>query len=256
MPIAMLRGVPDTFDRAITRDPAARPDVALARSQHDVYSRRLSEAGFDIELLPPDDRFPDSVFIEDAAVVVGAVAVITRPGAVSRKGETTAVADRLSRHFRLAEIEPPGTIDGGDVLMVGRNLYVGLSERTSRNGIDQLTAVARDQDMDVVTVPVVGALHLKSVVLPVAEETVVVTEGTVDVGLFDGLEIIREDPTERMQFSALPLGGDRVLVTASAPRTAGSVEKRGLETVPIDISEFQTADGGLTCMSILFDQAI
>lgn len=250
----MLRGVPNTFDRAITRDPALKPDVATARSQHDAYRRALSVAGFEIDLLAPDDRFPDSVFIEDAAVVVGDVAVVTRPGAETRMGETTAVADRLSRMFRLVEIEPPGTIDGGDVLILGSSLYVGLSERTSRNGIDQLTMVARDQGIDVVTVPVVGALHLKSVVLPVAEGTVVVTEDAVDERLLDGLEIIHVDPAERMQFSALPVGENRVLVTASAPRTASSVEKRGLETVPIDISEFLVADGGLTCMSILIDQ--
>lgn len=252
----MLRRVADTFDRAITLDPTIKPDVALARNQHNTYSRLLSEAGFELDLLPPDERFPDSVFVEDAAVMVGDVAVITRPGAEARRGETVAVAERLSRHFRLFEIEPPGTIDGGDVLIIGRTLYVGLSQRTNRSGIGKLTTVARDQGMQVVSVPVVGALHLKSVVLPVADEMVVVTEGAVDESLLDGLEIIREDPEERMQFSALPLGGDRVLVTASAPRTAGSVEKRGLEMVPIDISEFQIADGGLTCMSILFDQAI
>lgn len=248
----MLRGVPNTFDKAITRDPTVVPDVGTARDQHDTYSRLLSEAGYDIDLLPPDDRFPDSVFIEDAAVIVGDVAVITRPGAETRRGETAAVSGRLSRRLRLFEIMPPGTIDGGDVLLMGSTLYVGLSQRTNQSGIDQLTPVARDQGMHVVSVPVAGALHLKSVVLSVADEMVVVTEGTVDEDLFDGLHILHEDRGERMQFSALRTG-NRLLVTASAPRTAHLVEGRGLEPMPIDISEFQVADGGLTCMSILID---
>lgn len=252
MPIALLREVASTFDRAIVSDPGRRPDVALARKQHDGYARVLADAGFDVERIPADDDHPDSVFIEDTAVIVGSIAVVTRPGAAERRGEVGPVAEALQKKLPLARIEAPGTLDGGDVMIVGGRVYVGRSQRTNVAGIAQLETIAASQGMEVTTVPVRGVLHLKSAVLPVSDTTVVVTPDTVDEQLLSELTMVHEASHERHEFSAVRLGPNKVLVTASAPDTAGLVTEAGITTIPIDVSEIQAADGGLTCMSIIY----
>lgn len=249
---ALIRPVPESFDRALIREGTPRIDVELARAQHDEYRRHLADAGYSIEVVPTDQAHPDCVFIEDTAVIVGEVAVISRPGAISRRGETLSVAAALSSRFAITQITEPGTLDGGDVLIMGDVVYVGRSTRTNSDGIDQLRAVAFHQGLDLVAVEVREVLHLKSAVLPIDGKTVVVTPGTVEEDKLDALEIFYEDEAERYRFSALPLGEGRVLVTASAPFTAELVARAGHEVVPIDVSQFQAADGGLTCLSILF----
>lgn len=211
----------------------------------------LEESGHMVSVVPTDEAHPDCVFIEDTAVIVGTVAVIARPRAESRRGETPPVAEFLSRHFDIAEISPPGTLDGGDVIILDDVVYVGRSSRTNDDGIGQLRAVAHHQGHTVVTVDVEDALHLKSAVLPIDGETVVVTPRSVDESKLGGLRILYEHDGERHRFSALPLGGGSVLVTADAPITARVVAGLGHEIVPIDVSEIQAADGGLTCMSIM-----
>jgi dimethylargininase len=249
---ALIRPVPESFDRALVGEGKPRIDVGLARAQHDDYRRHLTEAGYTIEVVPSDEAHPDCVFIEDTAVIMGEVAVICRPGAVSRRGETLPVAAALSSRFAITQITEPGTLDGGDVLIMGDVVYVGRSGRTNSDGIDQLRAIAFHQGLGLVTVEVREALHLKSSVLPIDGKTVVVTPGTVEEDKLDSLEIVYEDEAERNLFSALPLVDGRVLVTASAPSTAEMVARSGHEVVPIDVSQIQAADGGLTCLSILF----
>lgn len=252
MSTALVREVSPGFTRALVRGGRALLDVELARAQHTAYVGHLAEAGYEIEQLPGDETYPDCVFVEDTAVVLGSTAVITRPGAPTRRGETTLVADRLARRFPIVEIEEPGTLDGGDVFVSGGTVYVGRSSRTNDAGVEQLGAVAEMEGFGLVALEVHGALHLKSAVLPIAEGTVVVTPDAVEEIRLAGLELIYEDPTERHRFSALPLADGTVLVTASAPRTARLVAERGLEVIPIDVSQIQAADGGLTCMSVLF----
>ena len=249
---ALIRPVPDSFDRALVREGQPRIEVALARAQHDEYRLHLARAGHTIEVVPTDEAHPDCVFIEDTAVIVGEVAIMTRPGAISRRGETLPVATALSARFAIAHISDPGTLDGGDVFIMGDVVYVGRSARTNSDGIDQLRAIVFHQGLGLVTVEVKEVLHLKSGVLPIDGETVVVTRGTVEEEKLGALEILYEDEAERHLFSALPLGDGRVLVTASAPSTAETVAGSGYEVVPIDVSQIQAADGGLTCMSILF----
>lgn len=251
MPTALLREVADTFDRAIVSQSGRAPDVALAKAQHAGYVGALRDAGYDIETLPADDAYPDCVFIEDTAVVIGSTAVAGRPGAVERRGEVQPVTDRLQERFPVVPIEAPGTLDGGDVMIMGNRVFVGRSRRTNEEGIAQLRDTAESQGMSLITVTVDDVLHLKSGVLPVDDRTVVVTPGTVDESLLSGLHIVHEAPHERHSFSALPLVTGQVLVTAGAPDTVASIAERGLDVVPIDVSEIQAADGGLTCMSIL-----
>ena len=252
VPTALIRPVPDCFDGALVRDRQPELDVVLARAQHHDYREALERSGYSIVVVPTDENHPDCVFIEDTAVVVGSVAVITRPGAPSRRGETDPVARMLSTHFPLVEVREPGTVDGGDVFMMGDVVYVGRSARTNGEGIHQLREVASDQDLELVTVDVHNTLHLKSAVLPIDIETVVVTRDAVDERMLEGLRIVYEADSERHRFSALPLRDDRVLVTANAPATAETISTLGHEVVPIDVSQIQAADGGLTCISILF----
>jgi dimethylargininase len=192
------------------------------------------------------------VFIEDTAVILGTVGVVTRPGAESRRGEVGPVAQVLAGRFDIAEISAPGTLDGGDVLILGDVVYVGRSSRTNDEGIGQLRAVAHHQGFGVVTVDVEEVLHLKSAVLAIDEGTVVVTPHTVDESKLDGLRVLYEHDEERNRFSALPLVDGRIVVTANAPATAAMVSALGHDILPLDISEIQAADGGLTCMSVLF----
>lgn len=253
MPTALIRGVPDSFDRAIVSPTGRAPDVGLAREQHDVYRDQLQKAGYTVETVPTDDDCPDCVFIEDTAVILGKTAVITRPGAPERQAEVRPVADFLNGRLPTIYIEAPGTLDGGDVMILGGIVYVGASKRSNREGIDQLGAVAVRQGLDLVVIPVEGALHLKSAVLPVGDQTVVVTPGTVDESLLTGLHLVHEREDERFSFSALPLVDGRVLTTSSAPQTASALEEMGFAVTPIDASEILAADGGLTCMSIIYD---
>lgn len=249
---ALIREIPDTFDRAIVRDPTRSPDVGLARRQHRGYREHLERAGYQVAVVPADDAHPDCVFIEDTAVVIGGVAVVARPGAGSRRDEVGPVAALLEETHELRTIEAPGTLDGGDIMVMGGHIYAGRSERTNDSGISQLREATIDQVGEMTVVPVAGVLHLKSGVLPVGPETVVVTPGTVDESLLAGLRIIYEEESERHQFTALPLRDHKVLVSASAPRTGETVAAAGIDVVPIDISEILAADGGLTCMSILY----
>ena len=249
---ALVRGVPNTFDRALVSGPRTTINVPLARAQHETYRRHLTKAGYAVEQVPSSDDYPDCVFIEDVAVVIGSIAVIARPGAPSRRGEVPAVAGVLADRFDLIHIEEPATMDGGDVFVINDTVYAGLSSRTNRSGVDQLAVVAQEQGFDLVPVEISEVLHLKSAVLPIDDETVVVTPDTVDETSLEGLHILYEDEAERHGFSALPMLNGSVLVTASAPRTAARVSAAGFEVKHLDVSEILAADGGLTCMSILF----
>ncbi len=248
----MIRPVPDSFQRALVRHGRPSIDVRLAKAQHKEYHRLLEESGHTVRVVPTDFDHPDSLFIEDTAVILGTIAIITRMGAESRRGETPPVAQALSKSFDVGEIRSPGTLDGGDVFILGDSVYVGRSSRTNDDGIAQLRAVAHNQGYGVVIVDVSDALHLKSAVLPVDRETVVVTPRSVDESKLGGLRVLYEDDGERHRFSALPLGGGSVLVTANAPATATAVASLDHQIIPIDVSQIQAADGGLTCMSIIF----
>lgn len=250
---ALVRGVPDSFDRALTSDPEARLDVGLARAQHDAYMSQLAASGCQLVAVDPDHRHPDCVFVEDTAVVIGDIAVVTRPGAPSRRGEVGPVAAVLSEWLSTPAIEAPATLDGGDVIVTSDRVLIGRSSRTNSHGVAQLARIVSDLGLRVVEVEVDAGLHLKSSVLPLDEETMVVTPGAVEESALAGYRLIYEEETERFRFSALPLPDGRVLVTASAPRTWARIAEEGYPVVPIDISQIQAADGGLTCMSVIFE---
>jgi dimethylargininase len=225
-------------------------DLELARAQHDAYERCLGTAGCVVQRLEATPDLPDSVFIEDTAVVFDELAVITRPGAPPRRDETIAVAEAIGPHRPVRRIEPPGTLDGGDVLVVGRTVFVGLSGRTNAAGVGQLRCTLRPLGYDVREVTVHGCLHLKSAVTAASEELLVINGAWIpdaDLTGFDTLEVHAEEP-----YGANVLRvADRVIHAAAFPRTRERLEARGLRVESVDLSELAKAEGAVTCCSIL-----
>ena len=247
---ALLREIPETFSNALVRHGSPALDVGRARAQHQVYRSLIETAGYEATVLPADDNHPDCLFVEDTVVVIHNTAVMTRPGAPSRRGEVETIAESLAQYLAIERLTAPATLDGGDVFIMNGTVHVGRSERTNEAGISQLAEIASRHDLETTPINVSEVLHLKSAVHPINEWTVVVTPGTVDEALLSDLRVLHEAPGERHRFSALPLPGT-VVVDETAPRTNEMVAALGIEVAPIDVSEIRAADGGLTCMSIL-----
>jgi len=251
MRIAITREVSPAFAHCeLTHQPRKPIDIERARAQHREYESRLSEAGFAVLRLPADPSYPDSVFVEDAALAFEQVAVVTRPGAEARRGEIEAIAEILGRLRAVVRIEAPATLDGGDVLTVGRKVYVGQSSRTNAEAIRQLREILHPLAYSVEPVTVVECLHLKSAATVVGPNLLLVNPAWAPELLFEGLERIEVDPAEPGAANALRLG-ESVLIPASFPRTRALLEARGITVNSIDVSEIQKAEGGVTCCSVL-----
>ncbi len=253
--IALTREVSPAFARCELTHLDRQPiDLGLAARQHGAYEALLAALGCALVRLPAEPGLPDSVFVEDAAVVVDELAVVTRPGAPSRRGETASVAVALAAHRPLARIAAPATLDGGDVLRVGRQVFVGLSARSSPDGVAQLAALLGPLGYTVSGVPLAGCLHLKSAVTAVAEGTLLIHPPWVPGEAFVGLERIEVDPAEPFAANALlvpgPAGGT-VVLPAAFPRTRERLERRGIDVRTVGVSEIAKAEGGVSCCSIL-----
>ncbi len=252
-PLALVRAVSPAMARCeLTHLERAPIDVALAERQHARYAQTLVALGCRLLELAPEPDLPDSVFVEDTAVVLDEVAVLTRPGAVSRQPEVATVAGVLRAWRPCVTIEAPGTLDGGDVLRIGRTVYVGRSGRSNAAGIAQLGAAIAPFGYRTLPVPVRGALHLKSAVTLVAPDTLLVNDACVDRGHWPDQRIIAIAPEEPAAANALQVGR-AVLYPASEVRTRERLEAAGLEVIALDVSEIQKAEGGLTCCSLVFD---
>ena len=252
MLIAITRDVsPALADCQLTHLERQPIDVERARAQHRDYERRLTEAGCRVERLDAGADMPDSVFIEDAAVVLDEIAIITRPGAASRRPETAAVAARLRRYRDVRALEPPGTMDGGDVLVVGKRVFVGCSRRTNLAAIDQMRALVAPYGYEVESVDVRGVLHLKSAVTAVGDNLLLMNTSLLPVGSFADFDQIAVDPAEPLAANALRVGG-QVIYPDSFPRTRERLERRGLDVRAVDAGELQKAEGAVTCCSLVF----
>lgn len=252
MLIAMTRALSPAFERCELTHVARQPiDLDRARQQHREYERVLQEAGCRLERLPAEPSLPDSVFVEDVAVVLDEMAVITRPGAVSRRGETASVARALEPHRRLAIIEAPGVLDGGDVLVIDDRIFVGRSSRTNAEGIEQMRELVSPAGYSVTAVSFAGCLHLKSAATRVDAGRVLVNPSWVNVEVFDGVDVLSVDPAEAAAANALAVGA-RVVVAAQYPRTAARLRAAGLDVEAVDVSELIKAEAGVTCCSLLF----
>lgn len=230
-------------------------DRARAESQHAQYVDALREAGACIIEVPGDPRWPDGVFIEDTALVLGSLAVIANSAVATRRPETAAVAAMLERYCRVIFPSPTACFDGGDLLTIDRTVYVGRSTRTNQAAIDFLTTVLQPHGYDVVPVAVSGCLHLKSGVTCLGSNQVLINPQWIACAPFARYHPIEVDAGEPMGANAL-LVGDDLLMSASYPRTAKRVAAHGFTPRMIEIGEFHRAEGGLTCLSILLSPAV
>jgi dimethylargininase len=229
-------------------------DPVLAAEQHARYVEALREAGARIVDVPVDPQLPDAVFIEDTALVLGSLAVIPHSAVETRRRETPAVASVLAEYCRLTSPPPGACFDGGDILAIDRTVYVGRGTRTNQAAIEFLTTILQPHGYDVVPVAVSGCLHLKTGVTYVGSNKVLINRQWVARTPFARYVQIEVDADEPMGANAL-LVGDALLMSASYPRTAKRVAAHGFTPRLIDISEFHRAEGGLTCLSILFSPA-
>lgn len=252
------------FSRAIVKTPGrslidglsqaglGRPDYQLALSQHRQYTEALRICGLAVEVLAADEAFADSVFIEDVAVLTPRCAVLTRPAAPSRAGETAAMAKVLPSYFaRIETIEPPATLDGGDVMQVGSHFYIGLSGRTNQAGASQLIAILERYGLSGMTVPVRQFLHLKTGITWVGDHTLLATGEMIDQPAFADFTILPVPASEAAGANCIRIN-DRVLLPSGCPTVHAMLVDRGEQVIEIDISEFAKLDGGLTCLSLRF----
>jgi dimethylargininase len=228
-------------------------DVEKARKQHQAYEALLNKLGARVISLPEEPDLPDSMFVEDPAVVLDEIAVICPLGTESRRKEAPSIAAALEKFRKLAYVKLPGTLEGGDVLCVGRKVFVGITARSNPEGVRQLAVILDHYGYEVTAIRVSGCLHLKSTVTSLGGDTLLANRAWFDWSrMSSGFEWVDVDPTEPHAGNALAVG-DSAILPASYPKTRAIVELRGFPVVPLDISELQKAEAGLTCSSLLFE---
>lgn len=227
-------------------------NLEKARAQHHAYEALLAKLGAKLISLPEERDLPDSMFVEDPAIVLDEVAVICSPGTETRRKEAASLAAALEPHRKLAHIKLPGTLEGGDVLRVGRKLFAGLTQRSNAEGIRQLAVIAGQYGYDLTAVPVNGCLHLKSSVTYLGKNTLLANRAWFQWKRLEGFDWVEVDPAEPHAGNAL-LIGETVVFPASFPKTRARIEANGFRVESLDIAELQKAESGLTCSSLLFD---
>ena len=253
--IAFTREVSPAIERCeLTHLPRVPIDLHRAREQHAAFERTLESLGCDVRRLPPNPDLPDAVFVQDTAIVLNEIAVLARPGAVSRRPEVTSVAEALAAHRPLRSIEAPGTLDGGDIVRLARDVFVGQTARTNADGVRQLRNLLRPFGYTVHGMAVTGCLHLQSAVTPIADRGLLVNRAWIDPALFGDVEVIDIDPSEPFAANALRVGDDVVYPTGF-PRTRARLAALGLQVVDVDLSELAKAEAGVTCCCLLVPEA-
>lgn len=253
MRMAITRPVPAGLARCELTHLARVPiDVDRAAAQHEAYEAALGALGCVVRRLPAADDLPDSVFVEDAAIVLDEVAILTRPGAASRRPEVASVASVLAEYRPLRALDAPATLDGGDVLHAGDRLFVGLSSRTNEAGAAQLASIVEPLGYSVTTVVTADCLHLKSAVTPLAPGTLLCNPQWIDAGCFEGFDIVEIDAAEPHAANVLRIGAT-IVMAADHPRTADRIRSRGLMVCAVDVSELAKAEAGVTCCSLIVD---
>jgi dimethylargininase len=249
--VAITRAVsPAIADCELTCQPRVPIDVALARAQHHAYEQALAAAGCRVEQLEADEAMPDSVFVEDLAVVFDELAILTRPGADSRRPEMPAIAAALAAYRPLHAIQAPATVDGGDVLVAGRHVFVGGSTRTNGAAVAQMRRLLEPLGYAVIQTDVRGCLHLKSAVTALDDRRLLVNPEWVDAAAFAGFTLVEVAPDEPSAANALRLA-DRIIMAAAFPRTADRVAALGLRVERVDANELAKAEGAVTCCSLI-----
>ena len=252
------------FARAIVRKPCRRivaglasadlgkPDYENALAQHDEYVAALETCGLQVTALPADERYPDSTFVEDTAVLTSQCAILTKPGAESRGGEVEAIREVVAGFYdRIETIQSPATVEGGDVMRVGNRFYIGLSGRTNGEGANQLIGILRRHGMEGLKVPLNGMLHLKTGLSYLENGNLLITEPFSEDATFRPFNRIEVEKQEAYAANSLWIN-DTVLVPKGFPATRARIESAGYETIAVDVSEFRKIDGGLSCLSLRF----
>lgn len=253
MTVAITRQVSPRFNECeLTHIDRSPIDVNVARQQHDDYVRLLAGLGCKVIELPEEPSLPDSVFVEDTAFILPEVAVITRPGADSRKPEIDSIIPVLAPYRPLLHVASPATLDGGDVLVTGKQIFIGLSTRSNREAVSQLNALLDDYGYKAWGVELKDCLHLKSAVTRVDDSTLLINNTWVDPSNFPGFEFIEVDASEPFAANCLPVRG-RIMYPITFPKTRKRLEERGFNIAPVDLRELAKAEGAVTCCSLIVD---
>ena len=251
MLVAITRDVSPRFNECeITHIDRSPIDVNVAQSQHHGYVQALKELGCAVLELPAEADLPDSVFVEDTAIVLPEVALITRPGADSRKPETESIARALRPYRELVFIESPATVDGGDVLVVGKNIYVGMSTRSNPAAVHQMNNLLDKFGYAAQGVEMHDCLHLKTAVTRVDDETLLINRKWVDLENFEGFDLIDVDESEPFAANCLPVN-DSIIFPVAFPKTAAKLEAHGYRIKPVVVDELAKAEGAVTCCSLI-----
>jgi len=252
---AIVRPPSRNFADGLSRVDLGKPDYATALKQHDAYCRALQSCRLELIVLPPDNEYPDSTFVEDTAILTPRGAIVTNPGAESRRGEIIPIETELSRVFsEIKSIRHPGTVDGGDICEVGDHFFIGVSARTNEPGAQQLASIldAFGYASELVDIRAVeGILHLKSGIAHLGGERLVVIDELSAFDQFRGYELVRVSKGEEYAANCIVVN-DSVLIAAGFPDFARQLQRLGLRTISIEMSEFQKMDGGLSCLSLRF----
>lgn len=253
MTTAITREVCSRFNECeITHIDRAPINVKVARTEHYEYVKALMRLGCQVIELPEEPDLPDSVFVEDTAFILPEAAVITRPGADSRKPETESIVRALSPYRPLVHITAPATMDGGDILVIGKNIYVGLSTRTTPEAVTQMQDRLDNYGYKVSGVELTGCLHLKTTVTRVNDGTLLINKNWTDPSLFAGYDMIEVDPSEPFAANCLPVMGVIVFPTAF-PKTQEKLEKKGFKVATVKVDELAKAEGAVTCCSLIIE---
>jgi dimethylargininase len=228
---------------------------ALAQKQHDGYVRALQAHGVEVFQLPEEPELPDAAFVEDTAIILDEIAIICRPARRSRCPEIGSIAKFVETIRKNYAIQEPGTLEGGDVLSIGKYLFVGLSTRTNRDGVVQLEQTVRPFGYRVIPVAIKDCLHLKTGVTAVNEETLLANPEWIEISAFRGFKVIPVPEQEPWGANTLSVGA-KTLVAAAAPQTIETLANKGCDVQAVDISEIQKAEAGLTCLSVLFGKTV
>jgi len=248
---AIVRKPGDDFARGSTTSNLGIPQYDLIMKQHEAYIKALSALGLKLIVLEPLSNYPDAYFVEDTAVVTPDVAIITNPGNKDRQGEEDTIQRALSPYRTTVRIHPPGTVDGGDVLQVDLHFFIGISERTNRDGATQLGCIFEEYGFTWSTIPVEVGLHLKSSVNYIGKNTLLITEKFAHHKKFKDYHAIIVDTAEEYAANTL-LINNSLITPKGFPNTKKKLEATGLGIIELDVSEARKMDGGLTCMSLRF----
>jgi len=246
---AITRLPGENFADGITTSHLGRPSFPLILQQHEAYRQALRNLGLQVTVLPAEPTFPDAYFVEDPAIITPRLAVITHPGAPARQGEEITLEPVLARYRPLVHITPPGTVDGGDVMIVEDHFFIGLSERTNHAGASQLAGFLASVGYTSEPVPVASGLHLKSGVNYLGKNTLLLTRTLADYLGFDNYEKILLDEDEEYAANTLWIN-DTLLMPKGFPKTHRKLTGLGMDILELDVSEVRKMDGGLTCMSL------